>query len=275
MYLTAYEFMLTSKVGIMVGIDETAEVQLFPLSRAIECLKDRLAGFDGLAALPTLQYTLEKQSKVDYKRVNKSGLIELEVVLEVLLQEYDLYQQQIQDNLQFLLEILAYSDNPLTVTATQIVMMVRHISPAKLDIVVKTEEKRETFTAAIEAAGSRAEDGENEVYISAEKLCEMSIEWGLFKHGDMEAFFGVSWESNTVPLSKENLSAIDSLFSSMLPEFPSLPTLKIEPADVWTARLHFFHESISDRDTHVSQAAYKLQLAELQRLRALLPPKTL
>ena len=154
MYLTAYEFMLTSKIGLMVGIDETAEVQLFPLSRAIECLKDRLAAFDALNALPALQLSLERQAKVDHKRVNKSGLIELELVLELLLQEYDSYQQQIQDNLQILLELLAFSENQLTISATQVALMVRHINPDQLDMVIRSEDNKETFTPSIETAGT-------------------------------------------------------------------------------------------------------------------------
>jgi len=274
MYLTAYEFMLTSKVGIMVGIDETAEVQLFPLSRGIECLKDRLAAFGSLSELSALQMTLERQCKVDYKRVNKSGLVELELVLEVLLQEYDLYQQQVQDNLQFLLEILAYSDNQMTVTATQVALMVRHISPGKLHMVL-SEEGGEAFTSAIEAAGSRAEEGENEVFISADRLYELSIEWGLFTNADMEAFFGPAWDSNAQLLSSDDISGFDSLLLSTACSLSSLSKLVVEASEVWTTRLNLFHEGLSDRPAHISQAAYKLQAAELLRLRALLPPKML
>jgi hypothetical protein len=202
----------------------------------------------------------------------------MELVFELLLQEFDGRQQQVQDSLKVLLEALSYSDNIADVTLPQFLMMVRHVSPGKLDKVLTndgesyTDEVSQTITKPqnrnpeSDVSGSRPGTVEEEETIAIERLFDLSIEMGLFTKTDMDAFFGPNWEIDAVSVSEEEVEGLEQLKSVVFTQGGGLKDSKTESENVWTRRLSFFRNCISDRSGAVMHAGLVLMKAELLRL---------
>ena len=87
LYLSSFNFMVNSKIGI-APFDDTLDKIMLPFSRAIECIKDRFDQIDRNLATKIISL-LEKKTAVDPKRINPLGMIENELLLETLVENFE------------------------------------------------------------------------------------------------------------------------------------------------------------------------------------------
>ena len=82
-----------SNLGIIVNLDENLDYQFIPAIRAVECSKEILSPYLESGKIQNIITTIEKNSHPDPKKINKFGIIDQEFLQELLLAEYDIYNQ--------------------------------------------------------------------------------------------------------------------------------------------------------------------------------------
>lgn len=131
LYMDLLNFMQNFNVGIMVSTDDIAEIQLYPTVRAIECVKEKLEPILDKTAVNSFIRFIEQKSVSDPKRINKSGLIELELFLEKALDLYEEYQESIQAGLIIAMNHM-YSEQVSNLLKSDALNLIKNISPNKL-----------------------------------------------------------------------------------------------------------------------------------------------
>lgn len=81
--------MLTSRIGIMVVIDDSADKQMFPLVRVQECLREKAESWLDKSRVQEILNLIEPKATPDPKRINKAGLIDVDFALCLVLDEID------------------------------------------------------------------------------------------------------------------------------------------------------------------------------------------
>ena len=94
MYIESYHFMINSKIGIITDFEETEDKQLFPIYRAIDCVREKLDGKVEKNWISSVISLIEHKSIPDPRKIN-TALIELEIVLEAMCNHYEAAQQKI------------------------------------------------------------------------------------------------------------------------------------------------------------------------------------
>jgi hypothetical protein len=136
MYIDLLNFMQNYNVGIMLAIDDTAEIQMYPTVRALECIKEKLEPLLDKADLNGLVKFVEAKSVSDPKRINKSGLIELELFLEKAIELYEEYQENISQGVNAVMS-KTYGGDISYLLKSDAVDLVRNVSPMKISGVQK------------------------------------------------------------------------------------------------------------------------------------------
>lgn len=139
MYTDLLNFMQNFNVGIMVAIDDTAEIQMYPTVRALECIKEKLEPVLEKAVCNGLVKFVEAKSVSDPKRINKSGLIELELFLEKAIELYEEYQEHINEGVNAVMN-KTYGGDISYLFKSDAINLVRNISPLKISGVQKMME---------------------------------------------------------------------------------------------------------------------------------------
>ena len=93
LYMQALNFMLNSKLGIIIAVDETADKILIPVVRATECVKEIFENKFDKNIINRILIKLEMISIKDPKKINSAGLIECELALEQILEIYEEMQK--------------------------------------------------------------------------------------------------------------------------------------------------------------------------------------
>ncbi|CAG9324374.1 unnamed protein product [Blepharisma stoltei] len=130
-YLQSLNFMLNAKIGIVVGYDDSADRQMFPTVRAIECLRDKFDGILERSIITALISIVEQRSITDPKRINSAGLVELEFLLELMVENYENYQNAIGEGIVFIISALGIERQEF-ITKQEFYILTRHVSPGKL-----------------------------------------------------------------------------------------------------------------------------------------------
>lgn len=94
-YTKIFHFMLHSKIGIVVGYDDSADKQMFPTARAHECIKESLEGMIQKSEISNLLAEIDNISTPDPKRINSNGLVELEHLFEIMVEAYERHCNEI------------------------------------------------------------------------------------------------------------------------------------------------------------------------------------
>lgn len=95
-YLAGLESITKSKLGIMSSFDDTSEFHLIPTVRAIEFIKDRLNEIFPISRIAKCIEFVNRISTHDKKRLNKSGVIELEIFLSFIISQFEEHISRVQ-----------------------------------------------------------------------------------------------------------------------------------------------------------------------------------
>lgn len=130
-YLQSLNFMLNAKIGIVVGYDDSSDLQFYPTVRAIECIRDKFEGILEKSLITALIAIVEQRSVLDPKRINSAGLVELEFLLELMVENYENYQSSIGEGIVNIISALGIEKEE-SLSKQEFYLLVRHISPGKL-----------------------------------------------------------------------------------------------------------------------------------------------
>jgi hypothetical protein len=137
LYMELLHYMHHTHIGIIVASDDSADKQMYPSLRAYECLKEKLEPVLERSVIQRLASVIENNSVPDPKRINKSGLVELELFLEYVLEAYEEYQEGLYEGLELAICTIYYDTQPKQITKTDACFLVRNISPQKYSKFVK------------------------------------------------------------------------------------------------------------------------------------------
>lgn len=129
-YLSSLQMMLNMKLGVVLVFDEIADKQMFPTIRGIECVREKLEWIMDKGTLNGILQQVQNASEVDGKGINPGGLVELEFVLEIIIEKYEVYQKMIEDGL---VQIFTAFNCDEYLGCYELLIAIRHISPDRLD----------------------------------------------------------------------------------------------------------------------------------------------
>lgn len=208
-YLNGYTHMLNSKTGIMSAFDDTANKNMFPALRAYEYIKDKIE----LPDKTNLLSLVEAKSLADPKRINTSGLIELEGFLEIITDAYENYQTKIEEGLQYLIKIIGYDEEDGTIDKNLVLILVRHILKSKINIPNKDEE------FAIEDYTGRQKQFISFIIFSEkielDDLMAKCLENNFFEINDFKQFFEPIKDMTVEYVLGEINSSLDEMLSTL------------------------------------------------------------
>lgn len=175
-YLSALQYMLRTKIGIVVVFDENSDKQMFPLLRGIECLKEKILDKNTLfQVLADVQENME----IDNKGANPDGLIELEMVLEKITEYFEAYQENVSKGVKLLKDALGWTEN---IGVIEFLVVVRQISAENIEFFEengKNESKKFNFFQAF---------NENKEFFTSEDVENKCREYGMLKIDDVHRF---------------------------------------------------------------------------------------
>ena len=180
-YLESYYYMLNSKIGIVMDYDEIDDKSMFPLNRAIDCIKEKLEGKVDKSFISSIINTIENKSIPDPRRIN-TAIIELELLLEIMCYNYEIAQQKIKLNINKLFFAMGYEENEL-VSCGVFHMIMRTIAIGKYS---KIEE--------LNARGN----------LSIEDIFDISIHINIFHDSEITALAKLSNGKNNENIDQLN-----------------------------------------------------------------------
>lgn len=113
LYLTGHESIFKSKAGIMPQFDDTSEYHFIPLVRAAEYYKEKF-----FEVFPAQRYSkcsefLEKNSAFDKKRLNKSGIVDLEQILTFAMIQYEEHTVCVKNTADMIFKAVTCDNSPI------------------------------------------------------------------------------------------------------------------------------------------------------------------
>lgn len=142
MCLKTFEFMITSKIGVIFDSSDPLSIDFYPTSRAIECAKAKFEEIYNKTQFQQLISQIELNSEPDFHRVNKAGVISLDLFIEILAKSHSEFQESINSAVSFATELLTDYNY---LTRSEVVVLFRHLAPTKqfLTKKLKFDEKNE------------------------------------------------------------------------------------------------------------------------------------
>lgn len=177
LYLNCLNFMLNSKIGIMTNYEDSSESSYFPIIRAYECVKEKL-NFLEKSDYTLIMTEVESKLKPDPKKIN-SGLIELEVFLNIIIEHYENYQNQIIEGIQLIYNNISNGEDG-TVSKELLTLVIRVLNKAKNHIQDDTEIESHKYKQFLSSFQTET--------MSLEDLVIRSIENNLFSLSEVKAF---------------------------------------------------------------------------------------
>jgi hypothetical protein len=127
------ELIMKSNLGIIINLEDNLDYQFIPAIRAIECSKEILSSYFDNTKIQSIISVIEKNSYPDPKKVNKFGIIDQEFLQELLLLEYDQYNQKMITSLKTILRVLYSAGKIFKIWKQDFIIFARHISPIKFN----------------------------------------------------------------------------------------------------------------------------------------------
>lgn len=130
-YMQSLNFILNSKLGIVIAVDDTADQIMIPVVRAIECAKEIFEGKLEKNQVTKLVSRLEFNSLKDPKKINMAGLIENELALEIICETFEDYHKAVLEGLELVTGAVRFREDASVLGKNEFSMMTRLISPGK------------------------------------------------------------------------------------------------------------------------------------------------
>ena len=240
-YLSALNFMMNSKVGL-ASFDDSLDIILIPLVRATEYFKEKLENF-GKSLTGKMIAIIEKKAIPDPKKINGSGVVENELVLETLAENYEELRDQVINGVEFLINTINYKENKSVLRRYQISLMFRWVCPQKLE----------------DAEGFFCEKDE----ISSKEFCDYCIEKLALSMNELHAFYlnpNKTTEETQKILSQ---SRVFEIFQEI-----SKNNKLAGSNEFWDTKLRNLTTE-NDRSTYETLFALHLYTNELERIRSI------
>lgn len=228
-----------STLGIVIGIDETSDYQFIPKIRAVECTKELISPYVDNGKLNAILEIIDKNSHPDPKKINKSGIIDQELLQEILLNEFDGHYKNVIDRLGMLFGGIMMEARPLQVYKLDFIMLLRVVSPLKFASFIGVNDP-------IEVLNRICESNPLVNYESTEKLMDLCIKYNLLQNYEFETGTTLEQARNIITNGlKENQNLLRYVFTHR-EEF----NLTEEYSLIWEDRLNkiqeneFFHPGL-------------------------------
>ncbi|CAG9332090.1 unnamed protein product [Blepharisma stoltei] len=241
-YINCYQFMLNSKIGIVVGYDDSADKQMFPTARAIECIKESFEGLVGKHTITNMVNDVENNSQNDPKRINGNGLIELEYLLEIITENYEIYQSSLKEGVMDILSSLGEDKNE-TIIVQEFLIWVKYISPDRIKFEGNEIQLIEPHYISRINVKQNSLPITNREQISREELIQNCIEKNLLSKNDIKEFLAAN---ECIKNSKEEIDAKIAELNDILQKMKSEPEKKwkISFESIFEEKLNYFASAI-------------------------------
>lgn len=270
MYKNCLTHIYSSKAGIIISLEETADKQMIPTIRALECAREATGSFMSPGGVQRLLIGLDKFSVPDPKRINPSGLIEQELVLEVILDAYEEYQGYIRRNLTGLAECFTAKVGTRVIPKSGLAMIMRYISSSKYtSIFSKIDDETEAVLSETKKLIIKLPedgmvfklDGPTIECFLVPRLIDFCIKNSIFTQSDFESFMG--------PVLNASSSTLDSQILTIRGEVSDLLTSAASSSkslDKFSERLSLLDEKSSQLPKLYILATFRIYKYEISRL---------
>jgi hypothetical protein len=197
-YIDCFACIIHSKLGVVTNIDETADIQMIPTLRALECVQEKGSQFLHNDDLERIVSSLQISSVPDPKKANPTGIIDQELLLEMLANEFENYQEDVKTVISGINDCLALCPHAKYISKNSLILMIRYIMPHStekfLDIGEdSTETLKPEVTKYVGYVNSDEEkvenlDSEPEDLLLLTKIVSYIIKNTAIKRGDYEKF---------------------------------------------------------------------------------------
>lgn len=215
LYLSSYLYMDTQSIGLLIHKDTSSPTQFYPLSRALASLKELSVLFPPKQRM-AIESFLRASVIQDPKQINPQGLIELEIYLEKLSEEYEQLTEDITQNCSLIFETVS---KRLSLSTEYFRLVLHKISPDRMAEVEDTIEK-EYFDGVFE--------------IKAKDAAEIACKFQLLMTDDIIDYLGnlanVSESFGKNLIRSQYPSPVPSIYENML---DSLDEIELRFGLVW------------------------------------------
>lgn len=254
-YVKALEFMQKAKIGITSSYDETADVIYVPTVRAVECVKEKLEHLIDKNSIQNVLNQIEMATVNDPKKINAAGLVDTELVLELMIALYEEYQQKVINGVNEVISAIKYKENASIVTKQEFILLVRHISPMKFYILHKDENELNLADT-----------------MNTKEITQKCIEKALLMLQDVKNYCSIPEETSVEDISNEIGVGIDDM-KNIAKNIDSLEDKIAICSNDWLAKLDNLQTGVYERELKLTKIAWKLYQDELRRLKCLLKEK--
>lgn len=234
-YMIALNYLMSSKVGIVIAFDETADKIMIPVVRALECVKELFEGKNDRNSINKIILSIEGAAVKDPKKINQAGLIETELALEIIMDYHDVYQKKIAEGVHLIMNSIRYKEEPGSISKGEFLMAARCVCPTK----IKEED---------------ADDGGSYAY---DELLAKCIERNIFTTEEIKSFV-VKEESIS---GNKDIMEDKPLFEKALLKSDKKP--KSLDLYTWRIKLQNLYEGYNSRDILESFIAWRIYANEL------------
>ena len=128
MLVKLYEFMITSRIGVLPDSANPLQNRLFPYLRALECIRCKFECVLSKSEYASVIEQVNKQLVSDPSTINKAGLVDLDKFVDSCMEVYEKYVQRIKTGAILCIKIITDYNY---LTKGQICLILRHLCPHK------------------------------------------------------------------------------------------------------------------------------------------------
>lgn len=268
-YIDCFSYIIHSKVGIVTNLDETADLQMIPTARAIECVQQKTAEFMPESAISRIVSSLESSSLQDVKKMNPTGIIEQELVLEILSIEFEKYQNHVKSVICCLNDCLSAYPNAVCISQYHLVLIVRYILPHNSQIffsisddgteVLKSELSRYVINLNPDEDKIDSTDNKGEVLLVVNKIVGFFVKKLAMRYDDYDNFVSAKEDC-------EMNMEIDRYRQDILYAIEKLEQYQdYLNAKLWKDKLTKLEKSMSEFETRYILGTFKIWKQEIMK----------
>lgn len=259
-YLSSLQAMLNMKLGVVVVFDEIADKQMFPTVRGLECAKEKLERITDKVTLNSIMQTIQNSSEADSKGINQGGLIELEFVLELLVEQYEAYQKSIEDGL---VQIFTAFNCDEYLGTYELLIAIRHISYDRLEF---TDDETKLESSKKVNFNQLFKELEGKEIISLHEVSNKCVENNLLRISQVTAFCPVTEGLNREIVIEEIQSwkgYCEDIARTIGMDGKKYKTLD---GNLFIDKIFNIAAQVNDKDPYHSLLAWRLYESELKRV---------
>lgn len=134
-YLTSLDYIKQSDIGKIPPNPESSQMVLYPTLRCISCLRSLIAEFSNEENIQKIEILIKQSSIPDPKSINLEGLVDLEFVLNLIIDEYESISWEIFNIVNFLHQTITIKDDRFYLTKEEVKALIMHINPDKFQLI--------------------------------------------------------------------------------------------------------------------------------------------